>query len=94
MNLEAHIRSVNAKLQLLLKNHAALQKENESLKQNITSLRTKEKEYSATIDTLQQKLNVLQVAAGNMPEADKKDFEKRINQYIKDIDKCISTLSE
>jgi len=94
MNLEAHIRSVNAKLQQLLKNYAALQKENESLRQNITSLKAKEKENSATIEKLQQKVSVLQTAAGQMPDGDKKEFEKRINQYIKDIDKCISTLSE
>lgn len=94
MNLEAHIRSVNAKLQQLLKNYASLQKENEALKQNVSSFQKKEKEYTSAIDTLQQKLSVLQAAAGEMPEADKKEFEKRINQYIKDIDKCITELSQ
>jgi len=29
-----------------------------------------------------------------MTEADKKAFEKQINQYIKEIDKCIGLLSE
>jgi hypothetical protein len=29
-----------------------------------------------------------------MSEADKKAFEKNINQYIREIDKCIGILSE
>jgi len=29
-----------------------------------------------------------------MTEADQKEFEKRINQYIKEIDKCIGLLSD
>jgi chromosome segregation ATPase len=94
MSLEAHIKSVTAKLQQLLKNHAALQKENESLKHDISSIKKNEKEQLEKIENLQQRLNVLQAAAGSMPQEDKKEFEKRINQYIKDIDKCISTLSE
>jgi len=29
-----------------------------------------------------------------MNETDRKEFEKNINRYIRDIDKCISILSE
>ncbi len=29
-----------------------------------------------------------------MTEADQKEFEKRINHYIKEIDKCIGLLSD
>jgi hypothetical protein len=29
-----------------------------------------------------------------MSEADKKEFEKRINGYIKEIDRCIALLGE
>ena len=29
-----------------------------------------------------------------MSEADKKDFEKRINGYVKEINRCIAILSE
>jgi hypothetical protein len=43
---------------------------------------------------LKQQLAVLQLAAGDMNETDKKLFEKRINGYIKEIDRCISMLGE
>jgi len=29
-----------------------------------------------------------------MSEADKKEFEKKINAYLKEIDRCIALLSE
>jgi hypothetical protein len=29
-----------------------------------------------------------------MTEVDKKEFEKKINTYVKEIDKCISMLSQ
>ena len=29
-----------------------------------------------------------------MSEADKKEFEKRINSYLKEIDRCIAMLSQ
>ena len=43
---------------------------------------------------MEQKVSVLKAAAGDMNDKDKKDFDKRINQYIKEIDKCIGLLSD
>jgi hypothetical protein len=33
------------------------------------------------------------LSGGDMNEKDKKDFEKQINKYVKEIDKCIAFLS-
>ncbi len=93
-NLEANIKSVNDKLQQLLKNHVALKKENENLKNELSNLKEKEVEYKFALHELDQKVYVLKAASGQMPEADQKEFEKRINQYLKEIDKCISLLSD
>ncbi|MEJ7672080.1 MAG: hypothetical protein WKF59_05100 [Chitinophagaceae bacterium] len=43
---------------------------------------------------LDQKVNILKAASGEMSETDQKEFEKRINLYIKEIDKCIGLLSD
>ena len=93
-NLEAHIRSINEKLQQLLKKYAALKKENETLSGKLKQLKHKEDESANAIAELKQKVNILQVASGNMSENDQKEFEKKINQYIKEIDKCMSMLSD
>lgn len=93
-NLEINIKSVNDKLQQLLKKHTSLKKENETLKDELRNLKQKEEEYQSTLQELDQKINILKVASGEMSEKDQKEFEKRINQYIKEIDKCIGLLSD
>ena len=93
-NLETHIRSVNEKLQQLLKKHVALKKENDNLKNELNNLKEREVEYKYALHELDQKVSILKAASGEMNDTDKKDFEKRVNQYIKEIDKCIGLLSE
>jgi uncharacterized coiled-coil DUF342 family protein len=93
-NLEAHIKLINEKLQQLLKKHVALKKENDNLNDGVKKLRQKEEDYKSTLYELDQKVNILKAASGQMTEADQKEFEKRINQYIKEIDKCIGLLSD
>ena len=93
-NLETHIRSVNEKLQQLVKKHVALKKENVNLKEELNGLKEKEVEYKYALHELDQKVSVLKAASGEMNEKDQKDFEKRIDQYIKEIDKCIGLLSD
>ena len=92
--LDTQIKIINDKLQQLLKKSTSLQKENEDLYRELGVLKEKEKEYKSTIDAINQKVNILKAATGNMTEADQKELEKRINQYVKDIDKCIGMLSE
>ena len=93
-NLEVHIKSVNEKLQQLLKKHVALKKENENLKEELNSFKEKEVEYKYALHELDQKVSILKAASGQMSEVDQKEFEKRVNQYIKEIDKCIGLLSD
>ncbi len=92
--LETQLKTINDKLQQLVKKSNSLQKENEVLYRELSVLKEKEKEYKATIDAISQKVNILQAAAGKMSESDQKELEKRINQYVKDIDKCIDMISE
>jgi len=93
-NLEANIKSVNEKLQLLLKKYSALKKENENLKDLLKKSNQNEEEYKSVLHDLDQKVNILKAASGQMNENDKRAFEKKINQYIKEIDKCIGLLSD
>lgn len=92
--LQTHIKVINEKLQQLLKKNASLQKQNEMLNAELTVLKQKEKDYKETIEAINQKVNILQAASGNMNKEDQNELEKRIDRYIKEIDKCISTLSD
>lgn len=92
--LEEDIRRVNDKLQQLLKQYVVLQKDNARLQANQTRLVEESEMKTQQIEQLRLQVALLKTAAGQMSDADKRDFERKLNQYIKDIDKCITLLSE
>lgn len=90
---EQRLRQIQDKVQQLVKQHSFLQKENQTLKEELDLAR---KEISAAkegSDTLKQQIEILRYNTGEMDEGDKKQFEKRINGYLKEIDRCITMLS-
>ena len=93
-NTEHHRKRIQDKLQQLLKQYAALQKENSRLIQEMASAEQKIEAYQKNTDELKQQVSVLKLSTGEMSEADKKEFEKRINGYLKEIDRCIALLGE
>ena len=93
-SLDTNIKRINDKLQQLLKNYQLLQKENQRQSELIATLQQTKEKDKEQIAALQEKVTILKAATGKMNEADKKAFEKNINQYIREIDKCIGILSE
>ncbi len=91
---EKHLELIKEKLQKLLKQHVAVMKENSKLRKELEFALLKIEVQQKTADELKQQVSVLKVSAGEMSEADKKEFEKRINGYLKEIDKCIAMLGE
>ncbi len=92
--LEQHIQRINEKLQQLLKQYRSVLKENEKLKKEIAGMKTLQIEKEQRLAELEQKVVILKTATGNMTAEDKKDLEKRLNQYIREIDRCIAILNE
>ena len=43
---------------------------------------------------MEQRIAILKYAAGELPESEKKQFEKTINGYIRELDKVIAFLSQ
>ena len=93
-SIDLHIKNIQGKLQLLLKNHALLIKENNELKKENENYRAKEKAMTEKTEQLQQQINILKTSAGQMEGKEKMEFEKIINRYIRTIDKCINLLNE
>ena len=93
-NTEQHLKRIQEKLQQLLKQHASLQKENLLLKQELRNNKKILSSYEENMDNLKQQVEVLKLGNGEMHEGDKKQFEKRINGYLKEIDRCIAMLSD
>jgi regulator of replication initiation timing len=94
MTTTEHIDRIRQKLQVLLKEHLALQKENEKLKSEISRKQGIEQELKEKTKLLEQQVNILKASSGQMDEASKKAFEKQLNHYIREIDRCIAMLSQ
>ena len=94
MAVDQQLNAVQEKLQLLLKQHNRLKRENEQLRQLLQEQKEQQGLSMQVIEQLEQQVAILKLAIGDMSDTDKKDFEKKINQYVREIDKCIAFLSQ
>lgn len=94
MSMEQQLKRIQDKLQQLLKRYAAVQKENNQLKEQLELAKTKTNEHQKAAEDLKQQADILKLNAVQMTGADKKEFEKRISAYVKEIDRCIALLGE
>jgi len=92
--LEIKIKTIHGKLQQLVKEYTSLQKENQRLEKELAKSNEQSIQQQIKLDTLKQQVEVTKISSGNWNEKDKKDFEKRISSYVKEIDRCIVLLSE
>lgn len=92
--IENRLKNIQDKLQQLLKQQALLQKENAELKSLLENTEQEKLRQAKTADDLRQQVEILKITSGSWDETDKKEFEKRINGFVKEIDRCIALLSE
>jgi hypothetical protein len=88
------LKSISDKCQELVKRYEQLKKENERLKAELIPAKQREMSFMEQIATLEQKLIVLKAGTGQLDEAGKKELDKKLHNYLKEIDRCISMLSE
>jgi len=89
-----HINLIQSKLQQLLKQYELLQKDNAKQQQQINNLQKDLLQHKEKMDGLQQQNLILKASVTDMDVTEKKQLEQKIQQYIKNIDKCISLLSK
>ncbi|HEV7334120.1 MAG TPA: hypothetical protein VGN63_24015 [Flavisolibacter sp.] len=94
MTVDQQFTVLYEKLQQLLQQQGRLQRENKRLQEELEQARKTEAAAQGRIEELQQQVSILKLAAGEMSEEDKKKFERKLAQYIKEIDKAIAYLSE
>lgn len=90
----ATIQEIKQKLEGLLKNHAGLQKKYATQESQLQKLEIENKEYNNNIEILRQQNFLLKSALQDLKPAEKKQFDQKIGDYIKSIDKAIALLSE
>ena len=70
-----------------------LQKDNEKLKSENEALKVKEKELQGQIAELTERLKLIVVTKTVFNKKDKQETKKQINDWVREIDKCISLLT-
>jgi chromosome segregation ATPase len=91
---DQHLERIQQKIQRLLKAYNMLLSEKKDLLKKVEELKNQKEQQTILIDELQQKLQLLKAAKSELSEDEKKAFEKRLTEYIKEVDRCIVMLSE
>lgn len=90
----ATIERIGQKMQLLIKHQETLVRDNEKLQRELEQRDKLLQTLQDKMQHLEDQVAVLQAATIDRDDLSKKAFEKRINQYIKDIDKVIAHLQQ
>jgi len=92
--LKEHIISIETKLNLLLNNLKSVKKENEKLKKELEEKSNDLEAHKSKLEQMALKLELAVVQPTAVSNENKASLEKRINEYIKEIDRCIALLGD
>ncbi|PSL33445.1 hypothetical protein [Chitinophaga ginsengisoli] len=101
MALEQYIQRIDDKLHLLLKKLQQVQAENVLLKEQLQAQEETLAARDETIEALENKLHLAKMAVATQgtpssredDEEFRKEMRTKINDYIKEIDRCIALLN-
>ncbi|MRG48888.1 hypothetical protein GFS24_27505 [Chitinophaga sp. SYP-B3965] len=100
MELEQYIQRIEDKLQQLLKKLQQSQADNVVLREQLVHQQNELRQQQENITSLDEKLKLTRIATAtqgaNMSEdedAFRKEVRGKINDYIKEIDRCIALLN-
>jgi predicted nuclease with TOPRIM domain len=91
--IDDQLQRVDKKVQQLLQKYAGAQKELQRLRKENNQLQQELQQKTKHVNDLHQKLDSAKMNALTMDSESKKDLEKRINSYLKEIDKCLALLN-
>ena len=90
--IDEQIQRIEDKVLLLLKEYTSAQKEIQRLQKENSRLNELLQSYNNETKKLNHKEDLLKMSVENLTNESKKDLEKRIDTYLKDIDKCLALL--
>ena len=93
-DLQTSLQHIRQKLKLLLDKHSALQKENKILRAEKENLQGQLTGNEELIKQLQQQTDVFKSGIQSWHPEQKKLFVKRIDLYLKEIEKCLALMNE
>lgn len=100
MEIEQYIQSIEDKLQQLFRKLQLVQADNATLREQLQQQQEELLQQQSTIQTLDEKLKLSKIATatqGNGLSEDEDAFRRevrgKINDYIREIDRCIALLN-
>jgi C4-dicarboxylate-specific signal transduction histidine kinase len=94
-SLNHRLIELKKRLEVLISEHSDLRTSNEELKGEIRRLRNLSDIQKNTIKDLEEKNKLSKIASVIVSETDDSKLLKlKINEYLRDIDKCIKMLNE
>lgn len=93
MAIQDSLLLLRNKLQLLLKQHSDSQKIISSLKNENTGLLSQIAKKQEELERLKGRVATMNLSGLSKDADSKKELEKRINVYLKEIDRCLSLLN-
>ncbi len=94
MSQTESLKRFNEKLQLVVHQYQVMQRENVRLQKELQDLKGKDELHVQQIAELENKVAALKMAAGQIEVTDRKELEKKLNLYIREIDRCIAMLGD
>ena len=91
--IEIKLKQIQDKLALLARKNSAIRKENQTLRESLQEAKAVAGNAATQAEALQHQLDAKKYAQAKMEPEERKAFEKKINSYIREIDKCIALLS-
>ena len=91
--LSEQLLQLQQKQQQLLKHYAQLKKENVQLKKALSKKETQLKATEDNLKELQHNFDVVKLSKGAFDDNEKKELDKRLTDYIKEIDRCLQLLN-
>ena len=93
--MKATIERLHNKLESLLANYQQLKEELKASNQKVDILSKQLDEYNQTIQQLNEKNKVLKLSSSIQREqGDNKAAKQKINELVREIDKCIALLNK
>jgi hypothetical protein len=94
MSQTESLKRFNEKLHLVVHQYQVMQRENVRLQKELQDLKGKDELHVQQIAELENKVAALKMAAGQIEVTDRKELEKKLNLYIREIDRCIAMLGD
>jgi len=89
------LNSIKEKVHLLMSNNSSLKEQNIQLETKVSELKNTLEEQNAEIENFNEKVKMLKMAKSLGGDSEKNtEMKLKINELVREIDKCISLLNK